>query len=516
MRLRRFVSRARRLRIVMGGLLATLGLATSAVAYGCSSFSEDDATGTGEAGTNEAGTNETGTRDASADGRGGEAAFAVRYVKTYGAYDASADAGASITPGAISVSAGGGATIAGAFGGADIDLGGGTLSYFGKFDAFLLAVDQGGNLRSSTRFGDESSQVGACALASGTDQFVGLQFEGSLSIGVNLHSTAGTFNSAIGRYSTSAVTSVDVKGPGNVLVKQLAPDIGGGVVIIGDFTSTVAVGSSSESRSGPGSSIFLARVMRPSNVQNDMRKFGENDRTAIGGAVATNPLGRIVMTGRFGDRIDFGNGYLLTASADNDAFVASLDATLKTEWATTVSGLGNQEGLTVAAVGTEDFIVGGAFSGTFVAGDAGTPVASAGTGDIFVVRYGAKGNVVWAKTFGSAGADKLTAIAVDANGNVFLTGTFQGPSIGFGGPMLVNAGAGVSTTDLFVAWLDPKGNHVASSRLGGVGNEVSGGIGVDSAGDLTIAGAFSSSFKIGDVALTPVGQQDMFVIKLAR
>lgn len=496
----------------MGGLLATLGLAASAVAYGCSSFSGDDGPGT------EAGTSEAATSDASADApdADADAAFAVRYVKTYGAYDAAADAGASIAPSAISVSPGGGATIVGAFEKADIDLGGGRLAYAGQLDAFALAIDQNGKLRSSTRFGDEQGQVGACALASGTDEFIGLQFEGKVSIGVAQHQTGGGFNSAIGRYAPLATTSVDVKGPGNVLVKQLGPDIAGGVVIIGDFTGTVSVGGVNANRSGPGSSVFLARVMRPSGVLDDIRKFGENDRTAIGAAVATNAMGRIVITGRFGDRIDFGSGYLLSASADNDAFVTSLDANLTTQWATTVHGLGNQEGLTVSAVGKTDFIVGGAFSGTFVVGDAGMPVTSAGTGDIFVVRYGETGNVVWAKTFGSAGADRLTAIAVDANENVFLTGTFQGPSIAFGGPMLANAGAGVSSTDVFVAWLDPKGNHVASTRIGGVGSEASGGIGVDSAGDLTIAGSFSTAFKIGDVALTPIGQQDMFVMKLAR
>ncbi len=68
-------------------------------------------------------------------------------------------------------------------------------------------------------------------------------------------------------------------------------------------------------------------------------------------------------------------------------------------------------------------------------------LASNGGNDIFLIKYDSIGKVVWAKNVGSSGNDEGYGVAVDKYNNVFLTGSFGGSSITFGGTTLSNAGS---------------------------------------------------------------------------
>jgi hypothetical protein len=48
-----------------------------------------------------------------------------------------------------------------------------------------------------------------------------------------------------------------------------------------------------------------------------------------------------------------------------------------------------------------------------------------GLGDIFLARFDANGNVIWAKRAGGNDSDFCFKLAVDAAGNCYLTGVFE-------------------------------------------------------------------------------------------
>ncbi|MGV3661367.1 MAG: malectin domain-containing carbohydrate-binding protein [Prosthecobacter sp.] len=94
---------------------------------------------------------------------------------------------------------------------------------------------------------------------------------------------------------------------------------------------------------------------------------------------------------------------------------------------------------------------------------------TAGGEDIFIVKYDAQGNLLWARSAGGAGNDYGTGVVVDAAGNVYLTGSFSGTA-DIGGTSLsttlttVDAGQGRVTSsglaiqsEIFVAMLDTNG-----------------------------------------------------------
>src|SRR6185369_12691602 len=62
-------------------------------------------------------------------------------------------------------------------------------------------------------------------------------------------------------------------------------------------------------------------------------------------------------------------------------------------------------------------------------------------GDVFTAKYDPEGNVLWAASAGGTGTDNGTGIGVDAAGNCYITGHFSSTSITFGATTLTRTGS---------------------------------------------------------------------------
>jgi len=129
-------------------------------------------------------------------------------------------------------------------------------------------------------------------------------------------------------------------------------------------------------------------------------------------------------------------------------------------------------------------------------------------GDGFVAKFSPAGALLYLTYIGGSQDEGVSAIAVDAAGNAYLTGGTTSPDfpiVGgyqthFGGT--VATGNSIRTGDAFVAKLNPSGNKlIYSTYLGGSGDDIAFAIAIDSAGDAYVAGA-TSSFNF---PLTPAG-----------
>lgn len=101
-------------------------------------------------------------------------------------------------------------------------------------------------------------------------------------------------------------------------------------------------------------------------------------------------------------------------------------------------------------------------------------------------------------------------ISADTSGNVIVAGSFQGTlDFGVGGNLVSTGGF-----DSFVAKLDPSGTPLWSIGYGGVGDEKSPDVAVDSAGDVFIASAFVGTVSLGGATLTSAGGNDFLLAKL--
>lgn len=136
--------------------------------------------------------------------------------------------------------------------------------------------------------------------------------------------------------------------------------------------------------------------------------------------------------------------------------------------------------------------------------------SSRGGTDAFLASYDAEGRYRWSRTFGWTDDDWAHGVAVDAAGNVYVTGIFVGP-VDFGGGVLTSAADG----DIFLASYTSDGAHRWSHNFGApVGvNEQPGveALVVDRASNVFLAGSFQGSIDFGGGSIVTAGVSDVFV-----
>ena len=123
----------------------------------------------------------------------------------------------------------------------------------------------------------------------------------------------------------------------------------------------------------------------------------------------------------------------------------------------------------------------------------------------------------WTVNAGGIAMDYPNSIAVDSQGNQYITGRFEYTAT-FGSHTLTaiegEEDYGKYNTDLFVAKLDPSGNWLWAVQAGGTGYEEGFGIAVDGAGNAYVTGFFGGTATFGSLTLTASEENEIFAAKL--
>ncbi len=252
--------------------------------------------------------------------------------------------------------------------------------------------------------------------------------------------------------------------------------------------------------------VSLAQVEPPPTAWASAFGSSSDDESR---AVALDGSGNVLITGSFQGTVNFG-GVTLTSAGNDEIFALKLDSDGSVLWAKSFGGSNVDQGFGIAVdAGGNVFITGG-YKGTADFG--GVTLTSAGNFDVVALKLDPDGNTLWAKSFGGSKVDQGSGIAVDAGGNVFITGIFD-TTADFGGVTLTSAGLLVSI-DIFALKLDPEGNRVWAKSFGGMVNDVGFGIAVDGDGNVLITGLFGLNAVFGGVTLSSAGELDIFALKL--
>jgi hypothetical protein len=224
--------------------------------------------------------------------------------------------------------------------------------------------------------------------------------------------------------------------------------------------------------------------------------------TETGDAIATDHDGNSYVTGKFRYG-DFGSFSLTSTSAFVDIFIAKYDSSGTCLWAKRAGGPGNDYAYDIAIDSAGNCYVTGQISAGGPCDFDTTHLTSHGQADIFVAKYDANGNCIWARDAGGGFDDIGYAIDLDAAQNVYITGECASSAI-FG---THGASAGA-----IVAQYSSTGscNWVRSfANSGDSGN----GLAVDSAGNCYFTGEFQGTAAFGPFTLTSAGSLDFFVAK---
>ena len=207
------------------------------------------------------------------------------------------------------------------------------------------------------------------------------------------------------------------------------------------------------------------------------------------GGIATDAAGNIYLAGKLSGSITFGTQSLVSAGGFN-AFVAKLDQNGALVWGGSYGdGPNNQAATSVAVDSSGNVVFAGWFLGSMTVGNAsGSKTLTTGTtnGNAFVAKLSPSGSALWAFSYGSAAsASAVNGVVVDFNGDVLLTGYFQG-SINFGKASMTAAGP----QDLFVAKL-------AGATGAGLWNNQTGSSGLTSNGSSIAVDGDGNSVAVG-------------------
>lgn len=213
--------------------------------------------------------------------------------------------------------------------------------------------------------------------------------------------------------------------------------------------------------------------------------------------------GNIYVTGYFYNSVNFG-GTALQSAGSADIFIASFTPSGKHRWSKGFGGTSSDYGYGVAVDPQGNVYVTGRFYNTVNFG--GGALTSTGSADIFVASFTSAGAHRWSKKFGSTSLDDGWGIAADVNGNVYVTGRFYN-TINFGGTALTSKGS----YDIFVASLSTTGTHRWSKSFGSTSSDYGYGIAVDSGGNSYVTGYFYNTVNFGGTNITSKGSADIFL-----
>jgi hypothetical protein len=365
----------------------------------------------------------------------------------------------------------------------DFDPGAGifNLTSIGPNDFFISKLDSSGNFIWAKQMGGTdaaSSSSIAIAPSGSSDVYTTGSFYGTIDFdpgpGVfNLTST-GNSDIFISKLDSSGnfLWAKGMEGTGAISYDRgvsiaVDPAGSGSLYTTGQFQETIdfdpGVGVFNLTSSGHSYDIYICKLDSSGNFL-WAKQMGGTD-SDWGQSVAIDPEGNSVYTiGTFEGTVDFDPGagiFNLTSVGFLDTFISKLDSSGNFTWVKVIGGVSYEygESITIDPAGSGDIYTTGTFQDT-VDFDPGTGVFILTTGgigdpDIYISKLDSSGNFVWAKSAGEYyHYEYSSSIALDASGNTYITGSFDGTSIAFGNITLMNADSNGTYSDIFIAKLN--------------------------------------------------------------
>lgn len=237
--------------------------------------------------------------------------------------------------------------------------------------------------------------------------------------------------------------------------------------------------------------------------------------------VIINPLGLgIYITGSFSDTLDFdpNNGVtnLITEPFVTTGFLARYSEDGELVWAKQFEGV--DYGMGVSAGINGNIFLTGIFSdtATFTSFPSTITLVSNGQSDIFIAKFKGDGELLFARSLGSANTDWGFSITNDKDGNVLVTGMFSGS-------MDFDPGAGEEIMeaqgwDVYILKLNDAGEFLWAKSFGGQQFEWGNAIVTDKDGSIYTTGFFNDTADFdpsaGVFELVAGGYNEIFIHKL--
>jgi hypothetical protein len=309
---------------------------------------------------------------------------------------------------------------------------------------------------------------------------------------------------------------------------DMAIDNSGNLYVIGRFYGTndfdPGVGLQNMTSSGTNDDGYLTKLDLNGNLIWTKQIGGTND--VEGRSITIDSNGDLILLGKFRFTADFdpGPGVLNMTANNTDLFVSKLDDDGNFIWAKQIGGTGttvSPQQIKCDLSGNIHMI--GYYNGTadFDPGVGSVTLTPTGSSsNIFISKLDPNGDFLWAKSMGGSSGAIGWNLVLDAAGNVYSTGNFQGTADFDPGPGLF-ALTSNGNSDAFVSKLDINGDFVWATSIGGTWIDNGFGITLDQSGNVLYTGAFNLTVDfdpgagtLNQTSLGTTGNSDVYVSKL--
>lgn len=187
-----------------------------------------------------------------------------------------------------------------------------------------------------------------------------------------------------------------------------------------------------------------------------------------------------------------------------DAFVVKYDASGARQWSRMVGSSRNDQGRAVA-VGADGgvYVTGFTFGGLDGNANAGGP--SSTTSDLFLVKYDAAGQRQWTRQLGTGSTDVAQGVATSRRSSGEVEVYVAGRTLGG-----LDGNGSLGDYDIVVVKYDAAGNRRWTRQLGTAGEEQVFGVTSDGGGSVYVTGSLTSDLETG----APLGSNDLVLFKL--
>lgn len=311
--------------------------------------------------------------------------------------------------------------------------------------------------------------------------------------------------------------------------KSIVTDNSGNVYTVGHFESDVDAdpGAANYPLTSNGmADILITKSDSDGNLLWASSIGGVANDAAYG--IAINSSNEIYITGYYQGTVDFNpsssvTNYMYSSNGSIDIFLLKLDSNGNYLWANSIGGWGTDIGYAVDTDASGNALIAGSFSSTNVDFNPSASVTNylnaVGGTDGFYAYYSSNGDYTYAKGFGGASDDVVTALDYNVfnfSGYVNLTGYFSGTA-DFDPTGTLNRTSN-GGADIFVSSFLIDGTFLTAQSVGGQFDDKAYGITTDSQGNIIYTGFFQSTVdfdpSVSSTSFNTYGLADVFVSKL--
>jgi hypothetical protein len=229
--------------------------------------------------------------------------------------------------------------------------------------------------------------------------------------------------------------------------------------------------------------------------------------------IAVTNDGYTYVTGKFKSTDwNLGNGITLATVGNYDMYVAKFNSQGEIVWAKQAGSSSVDEGRAIAVDAAGNVIVSGVYTKTIHFGS--DSLVNHGSFDIFIVKYDADGNLLWLKQAYSSNKDQGVDIAIDNENNYVITGYFGDDAV----DTLVYEGTNIISNgerDVFVLKLNSDGVLQWGISGGGVNNDEATAVAVDNHNNIFVTGYYKDTTSVfGSTTLNYQDSYEAFLTKI--